>query len=253
MGIFSLKRSSIILILIMLGIFLAGIWYADQYYGHINAAEDPRVIRAKEMYRDYNTLAAEKKYHEILDLLDSIERIYNSYEDYKDSYEIGVLYNNRAAIYLNLILYEALTEVEQDSLTNLSLVYLSRSILTYETWKAAFENFTANDLRAHFTPIYREVFPMKDSSQILSYVSKRIDEMQLAQKEVNRRLSVSYTNLGIVQKQMGHIKEAIRYYDKALVHWPENLTAKNNINVLIGKPLERRSLIDRLFPKERDE
>lgn len=253
MGFFQLKRSSYILILIMLGIFLVGIWYADQYYGQFNAAEDPRVIRAKELYQDYNTLAAEKKYHEILDLLDSIELIYENYEDYKDSYEVGVLYNNRAAIYLNLVLFEPITETEKDSLMDLSLVYLSYSRLTYEKWKAYFGSLSANELKKHFTPIYQRAYSVADSSIQNSYVRKRIDEMQLAQKEVNRRLSVTYTNLGILHKQMGNIEEALVQYEKALKLWPDNLTAKNNINVLFGRPLEKRGLIDRLFPKERDE
>ena len=253
MGMFRLNRSSYILILIMLGIFLAGLWYADQYYGGFNAAEDPRVIRAKELYRDYNTLTEEKRYNEILGLLDSIELIYTGFADYKDSYEVGVLYNNRAAVYLNLILFEPLTEAEKDSLTDLSLVYLSYSILTYENWKKEFGSSTANDLVEHFAPVYKETFPFADSSLQNSYVKKRTDEMLLAQREVDRRLSVSYTNLGILQKQTGQIEKAIEYYEKALELWPDNLTAKNNINVLFGKPLEKRRLIDRLFPKERDE
>lgn len=156
MNIFRLNRSSYVLILIMLSIFLAGLWFANNYYGKFNSAEDPRVVRAKELYLNYNILAEQKKYHEILSLLDSIESIYCSYRDYKDSYEIGVMYNNRAAVYLNLVLFEPVSENEKDSLTALSLKNLTHSIEIYENWKNIFGNFTEVELYNYFKPVYNQ-------------------------------------------------------------------------------------------------
>lgn len=251
MSIFRLNRSSYALILIMLGIFLAGLWYANLYYRQFNSAEDPRVIRAKELYMNYNNLAEQKKYHEILSLLDTIESIYCSYQDYKDSYETGVLYNNRAAVYLNIVLFEPVSENEKDSLTALSLKNLSHSIGIYKNWKNKFGHFTEIELYNYFKPVYHQNDTVFTPQFREDYIRKRVDEMTEAQKEVERRLSVSYTNYGIVQRQTGEVEEALKCYETALELWPNNLTAKNNINILYGRPLEERGLIDRLFPPEK--
>lgn len=246
-----IKRSTGILVLIMLGIFLSGIWYADHYYKGLNTSEDPRVKRAKQLYNQYNQLAEEKKYQEIFELLDSMEFIYDQFDDYKESYEVGVLYNNRAAIFLNMALFDDYSEQESDSLILLAQLNLHQGILIYENWMQVFSSLTEKELLDLQHPIYDHAFPQIESSQIEKYVWKRTYELMEAQKENDRRLSVAYTNLGIVYRYQNQIEEAVHSYQKALELWEENLTAENNINILLGRPLKQRSLLDRLFPPEK--
>jgi len=47
------------------------------------------------------------------------------------------------------------------------------------------------------------------------------------------------------------VDEAYDYYVKALDLWSENHAAKNNINILFGKPPEKQSILRKLFPPER--
>lgn len=247
----NLKRSAIILFFIMLGIFLAGIWYANYYYEGVNTSEDPRVRRAKELYQNYNVLAEEKKYDEILNLLDSIEWIYSQFDDYKDSYEVAVLYNNRAAIFLNLAIFEQVSSLESDSLILSADSFLNRGIGIYETWNTKYTSFTEEEFLDMLNPIYYEGLPLEESSQIEKYIRKRTDEMMQAQKEMNRRLSVAYTNLGIVYRHQDQIEKAVACYQMAIDLWEDNITAENNINILLGRPLKQRSFLDRLFPSEK--
>lgn len=246
-----IKKSTGILFLIMLGIFLGGLWYADYYYEGINRSEDPRVRRAKQLYNYYNQLAEEKKYNEIFELLDSMEYIYHQFDDYRESYEVGVLYNNRAAIFLNLALFEQYTEHESDSLVLLAQLNLHKGIHIYKNWIESFSSSTENELQEIQLSIYYDAFPQIDSSQIEKLVWKRVHELMEAQSEIYRRLSVAYTNLGIVYRYQNQIKEAVHSYQRAIELWEENLTAENNINILLGKPMKKRSLLDRLFPPEK--
>lgn len=248
MGIFKLNRTSGILLIIMLGIFLSGLWYANHYYEGVNSSEDPRVRRAKELYNNYNNLAAEKKYNEIFDLLDSIHLIYAQLDDYQSSYEVAVLHNNRAAVLLNIALFEAVSELERDSIISISECDIRDGIHIYDNWLLQFEELSHEELVVHFQSIYQREFPLLDISLVDNYVDKRVKEMETAQTEMTRRLSVSYTNLGIVLRHQNQVEKAVEYYQLALELWPENLTAENNINILLGQPLKERSLLDKIFP-----
>lgn len=248
MGIFKLNRTSGILLITMLSIFLAGVWYADFYYSQVNDSEDPRVRRAKELYSNYNNLAGQKRYNEIFDLLDSIHLIYAQLDDYQNSYEVAVLHNNRAAVLLNIALFESVSEIERDSIIRLSECEILDGIVIYDNWLLQFEEQSHEELMAHFQSIYQREFPLMDISSRNNYVSKRVKEMETAQTEMTRRLSVTYTNLGIVVRHQDQVEKAVEYYQLALELWPENLTAENNIHILMGEPLKERSLLDKIFP-----
>lgn len=248
MGIIKFNRTSGILSIVMVIIFIAGLWYANLYYSQVNDAEDPRVRHAKELYSEYNHLAAEKKYNEIFDLLDSIHLIYAQLDDYQDSYEVAVLHNNRAAVLLNIALFEAVSQVERDSIIGLSECIILEGIDIYDDWLLEFGELNHEELLIHFQSIYQREFPLLDISLRDDYVEKRVKEIETAQEEMTRRLSVSYTNLGIVLRHQNQVEKAVEYYQLALELWPENLTAENNINILLGEPLKERSLLDKIFP-----
>jgi len=251
MKIIRLERSSYALILVMLGIFLTGIWYADHYYERINTSEDPRVVRAKQLYQNYNQLAVEKKYHEIFELLDSVALIYAQFNDYKQSYELGVVHNNRAALWLNMALYDLAEGLERDSVVLLAKDETLLGINRYEEWMATFGSYGEEDFDRYLKSVYQKAFPQLDSETRSKYVQKRKQEMLMAQEEMSRRLSVSYTNLGVANRYFGDLEKAVHHYQMAMELWEENLTAENNINVLLGRPLKERSLLHRLFPPEK--
>lgn len=234
--------------MIMLSIFFSGLWYANYYYQGVNSSEDPRVRRAKELYQKYNELAGEKKYQEIFVLLDSIHLVYNQYDDYQHSFEVGVLHNNRAAVLLNIALFEQVTTQERDSIIIISEAEIREGIRIYHQWNEEFSAMSKEELMSHFRPIYRSEFQLLEVSLVEDYIEKRTMEMVIAQKEIHRRLSVTYTNLGIVLRHQNQVEKAVECYELALELWSENLTAENNINILMGQALKERSLLDKIFP-----
>jgi tetratricopeptide (TPR) repeat protein len=82
-------------------------------------------------------------------------------------------------------------------------------------------------------------------------ISSRVKEIRTAQLEMSRRMSVSYTNLGIIRRHENKPEEAIDYYIKALELWDQNHVARNNMNILFGEPIEKQSVLRKLFPPER--
>jgi len=231
-------------------IVILGLSIAWSYYGNINKSEDPRVIEAKVMYKSYNTLVEESRYDDGLLLLDSIADIYAKYDDYKNSYEVGVIHNNRAAIYLTIAL--AMHDgTAKDSIIAIAENNVQGSITIYEGWLNEFGSMSESDIRNWATPIYQSSnFPF-NRELIDRYIEKRVADVQLAQRETTRRLSVSYTNLGIVLRNQNQIEQALKTYKKALELWDKNLTAENNINLILGRPLKERSTLERLFPDKK--
>jgi Flp pilus assembly protein TadD len=64
-------------------------------------------------------------------------------------------------------------------------------------------------------------------------------------------MSVSHANLGIIYRHKGRYEAAAKEYIKALELWPDNLAAENNMNVILNKPLKKRSALRHIFPKDR--
>ena len=90
-----------------------------------------------------------------------------------------------------------------------------------------------------------------NEADIQKFQHKRNQEINEAQAETKRRLSVSYTNLGLVYRQQLKYEDAALSYQKAIENWDRNLTAENNLNKLMGRPEKKRNLIQKLFPPER--
>ncbi len=248
-NILKIKKGTIIVISTMTIIVLIGITTAWLYYGNINKSEDPRIVEAKLKYKRYNILAEQKKYDEIFNLLDSMYHIYNQYDDYKNSYEVGVILNNKAALYLTIGLFEK--ENEKDSLLELAKINVEKSILIYENWLTEFKNLSEIEIREQLKPIYSSKNTIFDENKIERYINKRTKDIISAQAETSRRLSVSYTNLGIIQRHEQKTEEALKTYKKALDLWGNNLTAENNINIILGKPIRERTILEKIFPEQK--
>lgn len=254
------NKSTRYLILIMTVIAIAGIVIAKAYYSGINNSVDPRIKPARELYARYNSYAQENSFDDVFSLLDSVEQIYTAVPHYNNSYELGVIYNNRAAAYITLALFrDSLPEVQyaqlmglsKDSLLKLSEQACLKSISIYNEWQNRFAGKTADEISALINPEFLtglENFPERQDK----YLENRVKEIEDANWETDRRLSVAYTNLGLICRHRGEYEEAADYYSRALELWEDNLTAENNLNKLLGRPIKKRSILQKLFPKERE-
>jgi len=242
------------LILILSALVFISILISYHYYQGINNTVDPRIKKARVLYEKYNDYAKTNSLDSILVLMDSIEAVYSNHLHYRNSFEIGVLYNNKAASYLTMALYMDSTDNQndkQDSIISLAETMVNKSIAVYTDWLQQFENKSREEIKRLIEPdFYKGLEQYPDELQ-QKFINNRIDEIQEAQLETKRRLSVSYTNLGIIRRHGMQYEEAARHYKTALDLWQRNMTAENNLNLLLGKPLEKRSFLRKLFPPER--
>ncbi|TVR43666.1 MAG: hypothetical protein EA394_00920 [Bacteroidia bacterium] len=236
----------------MLILAAAGITIAWMYYGNINKSVDPRVKEARLMYARYNTYAAGSDYEMVLTLLDSIEKVYTSVPHYRYSYEMGVIHNNRASVFLTLALSDTARQEIRQSFFALAERHLLRGIDYYNDWMAFFGHQSEEEIRAVIEKDFSSDSILVTHDNLSAIIQNRVQEIQTARVETPRRLSVSYTNLGIIRRHENQLEEAYEYYAKALELWEENHAAKNNMNILFGKPPEKQSFLRKLFPPDRN-
>jgi len=252
MNLFGNKKTRA-LIIIMCALVLSGIAVSYFYYGNINRSTDPRIVEARTLYGKYNVYAQHNDFDSIFWLMDSIELIYTGFEHYKNSYEVGVLYNNRAASILTMALFGDRMEIkEQDSLIHQAEIAATKSIDIYQNWLERFEDKSAEEIERIISTNFYEGLEKYDTKQKNTYLKNRVKELQESQTETKRRLSVSYTNLGIVERNKLQYEAAAKCYKKAMDLWDRNLTAENNLNILLNRPIKKRSFIQKLFPPDRD-
>jgi tetratricopeptide (TPR) repeat protein len=237
---------------IMVILALIGIAIAWVYYGNINKAVDPRVRQAQVMYGRYNVYASENDYEKVLSLLDSIKEVYSSVPHYANSYELGVIQNNRASVFLTKALSDTTLDEIRQNYFALAEQHLLKSIDYYNGWMNDFGNLTEEEIHLYVDKEFRSDPVLLSHKNIDAMITKRVKDVLTAQIETPRRLSVSYSNLGIIKRHEDKVDEAVEYYTKALELWDENHAAKNNLNILFGKPVEKQGLLRKLFPPERN-
>ena len=242
------------LIYTMMALVVITLLLARSYYRGKNLSVDPRIVPARNLYENYNALATNNDYEGVISLLDSIEAIYNRYPHYLGSFETGVLENNRAAVYLTLGLsYDSLDSpyhyLGRDSLMALGEFSARRSIEIYESWLSRYEGKSSDEIREAVAADFGSGTAFEDPDRMAAYLENRAGEIGEAIRETPRRLSVSYTNLGIVYRYREDYHAAASCYRQALELWEDNLTAENNLNILLGKPLKKRNFIQKMFPK----
>ncbi len=230
---------------------VAGFSIAWLYYGNINKAVDPRVKQAQVMYGRYNVYASENDFEKILALLDSIKEVYLSVPHYANSYELGVIQNNRASVFLTIALSDtSLNEIRQHYFA-LAENHLNKSLDYYNAWMSTFGHKTEEEIRVVVENEFASDSLLMHHTNLNAIIRNRVGEMKTAQIETPRRLSVSYSNLGIIMRHENRLEEAIEYYVKALELWDDNMAAKNNLNIIFGKPVEKQSILRKLFPPDR--
>ena len=248
-------------VMVMVVVVIIGVVIAWTYYSNANRSVDPRIVHARELYSQYDSYAQTGDYYAIFTLLDSVEHIYNSTAHYRGSFELGVLNNNRAAAFLTIALYrdsiplaaDPLPELTTDSMVILAETLVNKAINTYELWMAKFDGKSGSQIREYIESEFLQGLNLSDLKLKEKYLDSRVKEIESALQEHNRRLSVCYTNLGLVYRYKGNYKEAVVQYNKALVLWDRNLDAENNLNKLLNRPIKKRNIIQKMFPPKRDE
>ena len=248
------------LILIMGALALIGFGIANSYYSNQNSSVDPRILEARELYSKYDSYAEVNNFKAVFSLLDSIETVYKAVEHYNNSFEVGVLYNNRAAAFLSMSIYfesnslsiDGKTTLSKDTLLVLSEITVLQSIKIYESWLDLFSNKNESEIENKLKENFLIGLESYTEKEQIKFISKRVSEIVDAQNETPRRLSVTYTNLGIVKRHQEKYKDAIDCYTKAIELWDMNLAAENNLNKLLGRPLKKQNMLRKIFPPEKD-
>lgn len=255
------NKSTRAVILVMIALVIIGMLIAKAYYGNIKKSIDPRVAEARILYAKYDAYAMEGNFYKVFPLLDSIENIYKKTTHYQNSFELGVLYNNRAAAFLTLLMYSdsipiqynPYSKLSSDSILKLAELNAQKAISQYSIWSTLFSGKTAEEIFKAIQPDFIVGFEEYDDETKTKFINSRVKDIEDALAENNRRLSVCYTNLGVVFRKKELYKEAVEQYNKALELWDRNLNAENNMNKLLGRPLKKRNFIQRLFPPPKDE
>lgn len=251
------KQSGIVKVLFgtLFVVCLMLIW-AVFHYGRMNKSEDPRVLDAKKMLLQYEKGIESDEYGTALSLLNSIDDIYKRTPGYEQSFERGVILNNKASIYLVMLETDLLNEEEitrESMMETLKTAeqFTSQAIALYETWLSKMGGLSRQEVDRLVRQTFSADDPLLKDAPLEQVIEKRIDDIMTAQQETKRRLSVTYTNMGVISRYKGELLKAKEQYEKAIALWDRNYTAKDNLNVLLNQPVDKRSIIDRLFPPER--
>ena len=245
------------LILVMVALTLVTVLFASWFYGNKNSAADPRVVPARELYQGYNALATSNDFTGVMQLLDTVESIYAGHNHYRNSFETGVLENNRAAVYLTLALsYDsigsAFHHLGKDSLVSLGGIHANRSLSIYKSWDQKYSGLDEAEIKEKIRAGFFQGLELATDRQKEGYLDNRVSEILDALEETPRRMSVSYTNLGMMYRVREDYESAALSYKEAMDLWEDNLTAENNLNLLLNRPLEKRNMIQKMFPAPRD-
>jgi tetratricopeptide (TPR) repeat protein len=256
------NKNTRVIIIIMMTLVIVSFFVSKVYYQNVNEAVDPRIVPARKMYAEYNELAQSNDFHNVFLLLDSIERIYGDIPHYENSFEMGVLANNRAAVYLTLALHQDsivlpdnssyLLELNRDTLIEKAMLNVSYAIEIYENWQKNYGDLSTDACEKLIRSDFFQGLENYSTEEREKFLETRLNTFMQNQLEIKRRLSVSYTNLGMVYRQKKDYDRAIESYKHAINLWDRNITAENNLNVLLGRPLKKPSVIEKLFPPDKD-
>jgi tetratricopeptide (TPR) repeat protein len=246
--IFSINTKAKKLMFIMFLVALTGLIIAYFYYGSINNMEDPRILHIKKLHSSYNKFVLENNMTEVLTLLDSMDDEYAKIPHYSDSFERGVLQTDKSSVYLNIALYQITDEDEKIDYLEKAEECLNKSISYYDSWKRTYSELDSIHLKIKIISDFEDV----KSDNVTKIVDKRIRDIDEALYDLDKRYSVTYTNLGIVMRHKFHQDSALMYYRKAVELWDDNHAAKSNLNVLLGKEPLKRGVLEKIFPKEKE-
>ncbi len=239
---------------VLLGIFIIislSLLVAFIYYNGKNRAEDPRIVRTKYMFLEYDNLMKENQFTSAMALLDRIDSIILMVPGYSESYERAIVFNNKGSACLGMALYNTSDSTEKSRLLTIAKTNIDSSITIYNNWINKYSALSEDELYETINSFFPESDPAFNGKNLKKIMKKRVEDLETAQKESPRRLSVCYTNRGAILRHQYLQDEAVKNYVKAIELWRDNYTARNNFNVLMGKPPKDRSIINQLFPPDK--
>ncbi len=250
--IFKLTAGTRKLLVITSSVAVVAVLFAVFHYRGINRSEDPRVAHARELLAEYDRLSGGPGSIDFFHLLDSAAAIYENVTGYEHSWEKGVIFNNRCSGLLLMALYDtSLNDSVRRSLIELSIVWCDSSITTYLAWKDTWGSLPEDEVAHQLRLSMNAGDPAFTGYNFRKIFRKRVDDIMMARVEIDRRLSVSYTNKATAFRHLMMQDSAYHYYQEALTLWSHNRTAESNLSVLMGGEPVRPGIIESLFPPDR--
>lgn len=250
---FKISRGTRVVMMITTSVSVLAIIFAFFYYRSINRSEDPRIKGAKEWLMRYEKISGSYNSLEAFSYLDSAKLILMSYPDYRSSFEIGLIHNNKCSVLLMMALYDStLAEAEKESLLDLAMKYCDSSIMVYNKWIKNWGDVSSDIIADRIRPDMNKEDPSFNNMNFNKIFSKRVINIALAQIETPRRLSVSLGNKGTIYRHLLEPDSALIFYKQALSLWKDNRTAKSNLSVLVGNDPIKPSIIETLFPPDKN-
>jgi hypothetical protein len=251
--IFKISKGTKVILVITFSVSVLAIVFAFFYYRSINNSEDPRIRKAREFLSEYDKLSGGVDSFNSFHLLDSADRIFRSLPDYRTSFETGIIYNNKSSALLLMAIYDSsITETEKKELLSLSLHYCDSSIANYTAWISDWDGLSPEAVEGKIRQFMTKDDPLFVNSDFGKVLQRRVRNICSAQIETPRRLSVSLTNKGTIYRHMMKPDSALLFFQEALSLWDENITAKSNMSVLLGGEPVRATLIQSLFPPDKN-
>ncbi len=251
--IFKISRGTKVILMITFSVSLVAIVFAFFYYRNINNSEDPRITKAREYLVRFDNQPGMIADLKSFEYLDSAFSIFKFYPDYESSFEIGLIYNNKCSTLLLMAIYDStINESEKNNLLGISMKYCDSSIINYERWIAEWGNLTTDEISARIGKFMKEEDPLFKKVNFEKVFSRRVKNITTAQIETPRRLSVSFSNKGTIYRHMMKSDSSLICYQKALSLWKDNRTAKSNLSVLLGHDPIKPTLIESLFPPDKN-
>jgi len=251
--IFKISKGTKVILSITLSVSLLAIVFAVFFYRSINNSEDPRIRKAREFLAEYDKVSGGIDSFNSFHLLDSAYRIFRSLPDYKSSFETGVINNNKCSALLIIAIYDSsITGNEKNELLSLSGKYCDSSIANYTAWISDWEGLTPSEVEVKLSEFMTKDDPVFENYNFNKVLKRRVRNICSAQIETPRRLSVSLTNKGTIYRHIMKPDSALICYKNALALWEENITAKSNLSVLLGGEPVRATLIQSLFPPDKN-
>jgi len=173
--------------------------------------------------------------------------------DYKNSFETGVIFNNRCSGLLLMALYDTtVSEWEKRTILELSMNYCDSAISVYNSWMNEWGGLSEGEISSRLTEFMCSEDNAFKGRNFNKLIRRRIKNIETAQIETPRRLSVSYSNKATIFRHCLEPDSAMCYYRKAISAWGDNRTARSNVSVLMGGDPIEPGLIESLFPPDRN-
>jgi tetratricopeptide (TPR) repeat protein len=250
--IFTINRGTKVVLLTTFLVSVIAVLTAFFYYGSINRSEDPRIRTARDMLVRYDALPYGYDLTGKLMLLDSAGSVFRSYPDYANSFETGVILNNKSSAFLVSALYDtSVTSSEKDILLELAMTYADSSITVYKKWLEEWRDIGREEVEARIRMGMLPADPAFKGRNYEKLITRRVKNQMTAQIETPRRLSVSLSNRGIIYRHIQKYDSAAGCFSEALSLWKNNRVARSNLNVLMGGDPVKPGIIESLFPSDR--